>query len=73
MKYYYHTEIGTLNGYFRYKVVAENTKEAATKALKLHKSKGRHILDTYVIKVVDKCDRAKTFIINKDGSVRQYV
>lgn len=72
MKYYYYTEIGTLNGYFRYKVVAENTKEAATKALKLHKSKGRPILDGYVIKVVDN-DRAKTFIINKDGSVRQYV
>lgn len=63
MKYYYYTEIGTLNGYFRYTVAAENIREAANKALKLHKSKGRPILDGYVIKVVDKCDRAKTFFI----------
>lgn len=73
MKYYYHTEIGTLNGYFRYKVAAENIKEAATKTLKLHNGKGRPILDGYVIKVVDRCDRVKTFFINKDGGVRQYV
>jgi hypothetical protein len=63
MEYYYHTEIGTLNGYFRYMVVAENAREAANKALKLHKSKGRPILDGYVIKVIDKYDRAKTFYI----------
>ncbi len=63
MKYYYHTEIGTLNGSFRYTVAAENISEAANKALKLHKSKGRPILDGYVIKVVDKYDRAKTFFI----------
>jgi len=63
MRYYYHTEIGTLNGYFRYWVVAENTKEAATEALKQHKSKGRPILDGYVIKVADRFNYVKTFYI----------
>lgn len=63
MKYYYRTEIGTTNGYFRYMVVAENAKEAAANALKLHKSKGRPILDGYVIKVADKFNYVKTFYI----------
>ena len=63
MKYYYHTEIGNLNGYFRYWVVAENAREAASEALKLHNSKGRSILDGYVIKVADKFNYVKTFHI----------
>lgn len=63
MRYYYHTEIGTLNGYFRYMVVAENAREAATKALKLHENKGRPILDGYIIKVFDKFNYVKTFYI----------
>lgn len=63
MRYYYYTEIGTLNGYFRYMVVAENAREAANKALKLHENKGRPILDGYVIKVADKFNYVKTFHI----------
>lgn len=63
MEYYYRTEIGTMNGYFRYIVVAENVREAATKAIKLHNSKGRPILDGYVTKVFDKFGYVKTFYI----------
>lgn len=64
MEYYYHTEIGTLNGgYFRYMVVAENAREAANKALKLHENKGRPILDGYVIKVAERFNYVKTFYI----------
>ena len=61
MKFY--VEIGTINGYFQYKVEGKNLRDAAINALKLHKSKGRRIRENDVVKVFDnKTNSVKTFI-----------
>ena len=39
----FYVEIGNINGYNRYTVMANSEREAAIKAVKLHKFKGRNI------------------------------
>lgn len=66
-KIIFYVEIGTINGYNRYKVYANSKENAAERALNLHHEKGRYIRGNDVIKVYDYRDgRTKTFYPKND-------